>query len=514
MGIWMGLLYMSLCGVGLTIAYVLYMTRKFGVFKKLGVKGPKPVPVFGHFHLLSSEGSVVVERKWYRQYKKDKAFGIFEGSYPMMFITDINIMKEVLIKKFNCFINRRAFEGVNDYPLNYAMTTIRNDHWKHVRSLLSPTFSSGKLKKMVGLLNKTSDTLVQHFKVKAESGEEFEVKELTGAYTMDTICSTAFGIDIDSMNDPNNAFVRGAKAFFNPKIWLIILIFFFPFLVPLLKLFNISIWPKSLTCFFVKVTDDAIKQRRSSSQKSNDLLQMMIDAEVGSEEVDKEIDHRDSLVTSQTWSSRGLTTEDIHGQALTILVAGYDTTATTMAFLIYNLALNPDVCEQVIQEVDRVLGDKQEVSYEQCSELQYLDMCVSETLRLFPPSTRFDRHCTEDVEVCGIRIPKDMDITIPIAAIHYDEEYWPDPERFDPERFTTEAKAKRNPLAYIPFGAGPRNCIGMRLALLEAKIGIARLLQNFKPIRSEKTQVPMTFKKLGILEAENGIWVKMLQRKK
>ncbi|XP_048243850.1 cytochrome P450 3A8-like [Haliotis rufescens] len=514
MGIWMAILYMLLCGVVLTLAYVWYMTRKYGVFKELGVKGPKPAPVLGHFHILTSEGAVVAEKKWYREYKKDKAFGIFEGGYPMMFITDINIMKEVLMKKFHCFVNRRAFEGVNDYPLNYAMTTIQDDHWKHVRSLLSPTFSSGKLKKMVGLVNKTSDNLVQNFRVKAESGEEFEVKELTGAYTMDTICSTAFGIEIDSKNDPNNAFVTGAQAFFKPKVWLIILIFFFPFLAPLLKLLNISLWPKSLTHFFVKVTDDAIKQRRSSTQKSNDFLQMMIDAEVGSEEVDKEIDHSDSLMTSQTWNSKGLTTNDIHGQALTFLIAGYDTTATTMAFLIYELALNPDICERAIQEVDRVLGDNHDVSYEQCAELHYLDMCVSESLRLFPPATRFDRHCTQDVEVCGIKIPSGMDIAIPVIAIHYDEEYWPDPERFDPERFTPEAKGKRNPLAYVPFGAGPRNCIGMRLSLMEAKIGIARLLQNFKPIRSEKTQVPMTFKKIGILEAENGIWVKMLQRHK
>ncbi|KAK3089747.1 hypothetical protein FSP39_006170 [Pinctada imbricata] len=159
-----------------------------------------------------------------------------------------------------------------------------------------------------------------------------------------------------------------------------------------------------------------------------------------------------------------------------------------MTFLAYNLAMNPECQEKCIEEVDRVLG-KGKPDYDNVLKMEYLDNCMNETLRIQGPASLTNRHVEEDSVVAGYKIPKDTALNISIYAVHHNPEYWPNPEKFDPDRFTPEEKAKRHPYAFLPFGHGPRNCIGMRLAYLEAKAAIASILQKYRLKRCEETEV-------------------------
>ncbi|OPL20960.1 cytochrome 3a11 p450, partial [Mytilus galloprovincialis] len=144
--------------------------------------------------------------------------------------------------------------------------------------------------------------------------------------------------------------------------------------------------------------------------------------------------------------------------------------------------------------------------------MDYLDRVFSETLRLYAPGGRTDRHVEKDMTVNGYKIPKNAEIMIPIHAIHRDPEFWGEPDKFDPERFTPENKAKRHPYCYLPFGHGPRSCIGMRLAQVEAKYALVYILQHYRFKTCTETEIPIQLTKGGVTKPVNDIKLKLESR--
>lgn len=159
------------------------------------------------------------------------------------------------------------------------------------------------------------------------------------------------------------------------------------------------------------------------------------------------------------------------------------------------MAINPECQERLIEEIKANENEKGEIKYETLAQMPYLDACISEALRLYDPIVQLNRTTVEDTTLGDIVIPKGMNIQIPVYAIHHDEKYYLDPFRFNPERFLPANRHNIVPYTYLPFGAGPRNCIGLRFALMEAKSATVRMLKKFKFIKSEKTTIPIRFKK-------------------
>lgn len=185
-----------------------------------------------------------------------------------------------------------------------------------------------------------------------------------------------------------------------------------------------------------------------------------------------------------------LSNGEILSQSILFLTVGAETTANTLSFLAHSLAMHPEYQEKLIEEVDSVLERfNGEVSYESVNEMTYMDQCIDETLRLYPPAIRVNRVCNKDYEYNGIKIPKDQIWTVSIWGVHRDPEIYPEPEKYDPERFNEQNRKARENEAFIPFGAGPRNCIGARFAVLEVKLLLAILLKKYKFQKCEKTVV-------------------------
>ncbi|KAK3102135.1 hypothetical protein FSP39_009074 [Pinctada imbricata] len=183
-----------------------------------------------------------------------------------------------------------------------------------------------------------------------------------------------------------------------------------------------------------------------------------------------------------------MTFKEILANALIFFFAGYETTAATLSFLSYELAHNQDIQDKLYKEIMENIGEE-EPGYDNVSKLPYLEMCINETLRKYPPAFRVDRICTRDTELLDFKIPRGMIVTVPIYAIHHSPDLWEDPETYDPNRFLPENKATMTQFQFIPFGYGPRNCIGMRLALLEAKIAAVAVLKKFRFLVGDKTKV-------------------------
>jgi cytochrome P450 len=177
-----------------------------------------------------------------------------------------------------------------------------------------------------------------------------------------------------------------------------------------------------------------------------------------------------------TLIAAGLCDADIRDQLLTMLIAGHDTSTALLSWALYLLAVHPDVIARVHEEVDRVLG-AETPTLAHTNDLKYLDQVIKETLRLYPPIHLGSRIAAADVDYHDAVIPAGTRVLYSIYLTHRDQAYWPDPDRFDPDRFSPDKI--HSPYQFLPFGGGPRNCIGRAFAQVEAKIVLARLLQKF-----------------------------------
>ena len=181
----------------------------------------------------------------------------------------------------------------------------------------------------------------------------------------------------------------------------------------------------------------------------------------------------------QLIATPGMTDDLIRDQLLTMLIAGHDTSTALLAWTLTLLGQHPDALARARAETDTVLGRSDTPpSLDQLERLDYLDRVVKETLRLYPPIHVGNRRAACDVTVQGYHVPAETRVMYSIYLAHRDPAHWPDPDRFDPDRFSP-ANDRRAPFAYIPFGGGPRICIGAAFAQVEVKVVLARLLQTF-----------------------------------
>ncbi|XP_018596411.2 cytochrome P450 3A30-like [Scleropages formosus] len=480
---------------------ILYGYWPYGFFKKLGIPGPKPVPYFGTL-LEYRKGFYNFDYKCFKKY--GKIWGFYDARQPMLAIMDLGMIKTILIKEFySLFTNRRNF--VLNGPLYDAVNVAEDEEWRRIRTALSPSFTSGRLKEMFPLMKKHCNTLVKSLQRKAERDEAVEMKESFGAYSMDVVTSTAFSVDIDSLNNPKEPFVTNIKkmlklTFFSP---LILFVAFFPFMTPLLHKLDFAFFPSSVTDFFYASLRKIKAERKAKVHENRvDFLQLMVDSQIpenGSAKNDNE-------------SLKGLTDHEILSQSMIFIFAGYETSSSSLTFLAYNLATNPDVMKKLQNEIDKVFPNKAPVTYDEMMQMEYLDMVFNETMRIFPVAARLERVCKKTVEINGITIPKGTAVVIPTYCLHRDPDLWTDPEVFKPERFSKENKESIDPYAYMPFGVGPRNCIGMRFAIVLIKLAIVEILQNFNIVTCKETVIPLELDIQGLLTPKDAVKLKLVPR--
>ncbi|CAH1276954.1 CYP3A4 [Branchiostoma lanceolatum] len=490
----------------LPVLFYLYAVRPMQALKKLGVSGPTPLPLIGNLHQIMKTGIYNMEAQVDAIATYGNVYGVFNGRVPILTISDPEMMREIFVKQFHKFTNR-APEGMalDVKPQARMLTQLVDEDWKNVRSTITPAFSGGKLKQMTEAMNSCADLLVGNIGKFGEKGESFDTKELTGAFTTDVIARTAFGLDVDSQRNPQDPFVVYSKKafnfnFLNPLIWLF---FLFPSIMkPILEKLNYNFVAKDVTDFFYNILEQIMGMRKNEQNHGRvDFMQLMMDAHR-----DGEADDDDSQETKVQGTKKPLTKDDIVANSFLFFLAGYETTATAMAFTLYNLALHQDAQDKAREEINQVMDNRELVDYEAVHNMPYLDMCINENLRMYSPAASNARVTGEEVKLKWLTIPKNTLVTIPILGIHHDPKRWPEPSKFIPERFTKEEREKRDPFDWQPFGAGPRNCIGMRLALMELKVGLAKVLMKYRIVTGPDTDIPLKIMKYKQFPTpENGI---------
>ncbi|CAG9827786.1 unnamed protein product [Diabrotica balteata] len=455
--------------------------------------------------------------------------GAYQFTIPTLVIKDLELIKQIGVKDFDHFTDHRAIISEEADPLwGKNLFALTGQKWREMRPILSPSFTSSKMRVMFILISETAQAFTKHFLELDQDVMEIEMKDTFTRFTNDVIATTAFGVKIDSMkNKENDFFVMGKDITNFSGFWKSLKFLGMVFFPKLFSLFKVGLFTARVRKFFTDLVDDTIKVREKKGIVRPDMIHLLMEARKGVHQHEEKVIDTGFAVVEESDLGKGVIKEmtnlDIAAQAMIFFFAGFDSVSSLMCFISYELALNPDIQERLKTEIEDTLKQYNDnVPYEVILKMKYLDMVVSEGLRKYPSAVAIDRICTKPYIIepvtpdeSPVYVEKDTIIWFPTYAIHRDPQYYPDPEKFDPERFNDENKVKIRPYSYIPFGVGPRNCIGSRFAILETKVVFFYLLSNYKLEPSTKTAIPLKINKSKFnLDADGGFWFNMKRLRK
>nr|ARO50425.1 cytochrome P450 [Chironomus tentans] len=474
----------------LSLAYI-FVKRQFNYWKNRGF-----LQADASFPLGTYQGCGT---KWTSfeginmQYKKFKgkapAIGIYSFLSPSIFVLDPDLLKDILVRDFGSFHDRGMYYNKKDDPISANLLSLDGQEWRDRRTKLSPIFTSGKMKMMFEIVDRISDKLAEELGRQLKTTSEFEMRNWSQRYTGDNIGNVAFGIECNCIVNENSDFMKYGRPIFDLSPFDAFMFIFTIEFPNLSRKLGLRDNPKESGDFFLNTFLQTLEYRQRNNIQRNDFVSLLLGL-------------KDSY-----------TSKELAAEAYLVYAAGFETSSTLMTFTLYELALNPDIQDRLREEITTGIEENDgKLNYDMLFGFKYLDMIINESLRKFPPIAENLRKCIKDYEIPGtdLVIPKGTSIDINIFSLHRDPEYFPDPEKFDPERFSEENIKNIRPFTFLPFGEGPRNCIGMRFGQMQSKIGITKLIKNFKFSPCDKTPIPMVFDPKSLFTApKGGMWLKV-----
>uniref|UniRef100_A0A1B0CD20 Cytochrome n=2 Tax=Lutzomyia longipalpis TaxID=7200 RepID=A0A1B0CD20_LUTLO len=401
--------------------------------------------------------------------KNEPIAGFYFFHKPSLLIRDPELIKRILVTDFNVFMDRIfSSDPISDTVGVNLLPMVKGEKWKKVRFGISPVFTGNKLKNFFLIVKQTCD----EFDVKlaadtAKGTAEYDVKHLSGLLTVDMIAQCFFGVKANSLTNPKSEFYENANAMTEFTLRQTFAFFcggFFPEYAQTLK---ITLFPRSVNKFLQETINYVMSNREASGVKCNDLIDILITMK----KTQKEIFDGDVLV----------------GQAATFLAAGYETTSSAISFALYSLAKHPEVQEKLRKEILEEIEKSGGVTYEGIHNLEYTNMVIQETLRMYPSLTVLDRiYMPQDNEPYSLEphhpssIPKGISVYIPTFGIHRDPNFYPNPETFNPERFRDISNDPQSKYMFLSFGLGPRQCLGARFGMIQMKMALISILRNYR----------------------------------
>ncbi|KRZ67700.1 Cytochrome P450 3A14 [Trichinella papuae] len=455
----------------------------FRLRSQLGLQGPKPNLLFGNVlefidpNVKWEEDQSVLFKKLKRQY--GDVYGIYLGPQLNVVVTDLDVARDILIKKFSCFTDRSNIAILEKKPMSECLFNLRQQEWKDIRCTVVHTFSNRIMREMASSCLPKIMKFLDGLDSYAASGTAFDIYKNFQVLTVDVIAQCAFALDLDLNESQNRQFLENCRQLFDGydfnESWLIRLSLIFPEMIWFLK-------P------FVSFT----KFSKAEQRIVNDL--------------------REVLLRKKRLQGTPLSDDAIVANAMVFLLAGYETSSTAMGFAAWLLAKHPEVQEKLRQEVNMKFNDIQiGQEYDVIHDMPYMNAVMQETLRLYPPLVLLVvRTCIKECTINEIQFVPGVQVLFPTYSIHHDETIWPEPDRFLPERFIG-SNCTHHPMAWLPFGAGPRNCIGKRFAEMQFKITMAHLLKRYKLHLSEsESEDPIKLKCNGAtIRPRNGVVIKL-----
>ncbi|XP_076374798.1 putative cytochrome P450 6a14 [Megalopta genalis] len=473
-------IFCGIVAVLLLLYYYSISTHNF--WKKRGVAGPEPTPFFGNVtRVMFSQLSMgQLLREMYKKYKSNPVLGLFARKEPILIINDPELIKTILIKDFAKFSNRGITVNEKAEPLSQHLFALEPERWRPLRARLSPVFTSGRLKEMFFMIIDCSKSLEEHLEAVAVKGDPVDCRDLTSRFTTDVIGTCAFGINMNCSSDMESEFRKVGKQFLATSLMRVIRARIREIAPGFYTLFA-RVLPRPFgTDFFMDSVLNMIEYRKKNNIVRNDFINTLMDIREHPEKLG-DIDLTDGLLTAQ---------------ALIFFVAGFHSASATISNALLEMALNQDIQDKLREEIkEHHKLNNGEWHFENIKAMPILDAVFKETLRKYPALPFLSRKSVDDYtfEDLKFSIPKNTGVFIPVYGIQHDPDIYPNPEVFDITRFMGDAESKRHPMHYLPFGDGPRNCIGARFAIFQTKIGIIKTIRNYKVDTCENTVFPCKF---------------------
>uniref|UniRef100_A0A1B0CEM5 Cytochrome n=1 Tax=Lutzomyia longipalpis TaxID=7200 RepID=A0A1B0CEM5_LUTLO len=492
-----------LYGVGaLIIAGYIYITWNYDYWKKRNIPGPSARFFFGNLpNSITQKRSVTYDiDDLYKEFKdRHGIIGYYNMRSPVLMILQPDIAKDVLVKHFKAFAKNEFADMFNkdvDPIFGRNPFMLKGNEWKEKRAEITPAFTVARIKTMYPIVEDVCSNMQKYLEreIDRKPTDGFDAKELAAKFTTDVVSSCIFGLHAGSFTGGDATIRKMGTRIFSPD-WKSLLYFFatqfFPFLM---KFYKMPIVPKDVEIFFVNLMKDAIALRGKTAINRFDYLHYLIEL--------KEKNNLKEL--------------DMVAHAITFFLDGFETSSVVLSFTLYELAKCERVQEKLRREIRNTLEKHGKITHEIVLEMPYLDQVLNESLRLYPPAPFLGKVCTERIELrvkegeCRI-IEEGDDVKIPIFSYHRDGEFFEEPEKFHPERFDPEhggAKAFRDRGVFVPFGDGPRICLGMRFAQTQVKAALVSLVNNFELSVNAKTQEPIILDpKQFFVHALGGLWL-------
>ncbi|XP_014221649.1 cytochrome P450 9e2-like [Trichogramma pretiosum] len=497
----------NLVALAFLVALVTYLILKFletrRRFAGKGVPNPPELPFIGVMgkNAMAQKHMVDVLAEIYGFQPEAKYVGCHFFLNPMVVIRDLDLIKSVLIKDFDYFADRKVFVDEDTDPLfGKNLVSLNGPRWKEVRSILTPSFTTNKMRAMFVLMSKCADTFSRTLLQTRADSPAIDMKDTFTRYANDVIASCAFGFEVDSLKDPDNEFyVNGRESL--AKFGRFSLESFIMFFVPALgRRLGLQLIPKKNSCYFIDLIDKTMKERREKGRSRPDMLQLLMDAQDKTHDLD---------------------VLDITAQAYLFFLGGFETVSTQMCWMAHEMAIHQDIQRRVQEEIDQMMRDCDgQPTYEAINNLNYLDAVFSETLRVHPLPT-LNRVCAKEFVLPPAYpgaepfvVEPGIEIVVPVHSIQHDPQYYDEPDRFEPERFA-DKRSTTSDVVTLGFGLGPRMCIGNRFAILETKIVFVHLLAKCNLVTCDKTCVPTRYdKRIFMPTADGGFWLKIEPREK
>ncbi|XP_044759258.1 cytochrome P450 9e2-like [Coccinella septempunctata] len=462
-----------------------------------------------------------------KKFAGKRYFGSYLSIYPALYVTDIDLIKQMFVKDFEHFTDRFDLLNAQSDPIiNKNLLAARGKQWKELRTTVSPVFTNSKMKAMFVLIAESARKFVEHFDAMDGDTIEVEMKEAFCKYTNDVIASCAFGAQCDSLKNPKNEIYLAGKIVTTTTPFKVLNVLFVTLFPKFNRIFGLNGFPKGISHVFKRIITQTIRTRENEGIIRPDLIHQLMEARRG--KLQQENSNSDEVTGFATVSESKdlkskstleITDDVITAQAIIFFMAGYEASSTLLSFLSHELATNPDVQQKLIREIDDHLSYSDSISFEMVTKMKYLDQVVTEALRKWPTAFILFRKCTKEYTIqpkqegeFPLTLQKGALTIIPFVATHYNEEYFENPDAFIPERFDDENKKNVIPGSYTPFGIGPRNCIGSRFALLEIKCLVANILSKFEFQVTEKTNIPLKLHKTLPMSIDGGVILSLKRR--
>ncbi|NXP55286.1 CP4V2 protein, partial [Heliornis fulica] len=483
--------------------------RQWRVMKPIPGVGPC-YPILGNALLFerTGEGFFKQLQIYVEDFRSWPLFKLWIGPVPVMILYHPESVEFILSSSKH--IEKSYLYHFLHPWLGTGLLTSTGDKWRSRRKMITPTFHFTILTDFLDVMNEQGSILLEKLEKHVDK-EPFDIFLDITLCALDIICETAMGKNVRAQQNKDSEYVRAIYRMgeliqqrqMSPWLW--------PDL--LYMLFKEGREHDRILKILHNFTDTVIAEKAAELENTK---QMKSDTDENCEGSGskKRKAFLDMLLSATDDKGDKLSYRDIREEVDTFMFEGHDTTAAAMNWALYLLGRNPEAQKKVHRELDEVFGNTERpVTVDDLKKLRYLECVVKEALRIFPSVPMFARTLREDCCIRGYQVPKGTNVLVITYALHRDPEIFPDPEEFRPERFFPENCKGRHPYAYVPFSAGPRNCIGQRFAQMEEKTLLALILRRFWVDSCHETEELRIAGEL-ILRPNRGIWVKLKRRPK